>query len=70
MLESSGRCGYDSGKRRKGSKVHMAVGTLGHLLAIHDLRIKVMSDRNHDFGAPDQGSTSVTENPGFNVPSL
>jgi len=29
-----GRAGYDGGKRKKGSKVHMAVDTLGHLLAL------------------------------------
>lgn len=33
--ESGARCGYDGGKRRKGSKVHIAVDTLGHLLALH-----------------------------------
>lgn len=33
--ESGGRAGYDGHKRRKGSKVHMAVDTLGHLLALH-----------------------------------
>ncbi|MCG9066259.1 IS5 family transposase [Laribacter hongkongensis] len=32
---SGGRAGYDSAKRRKGSKVHLAVDTLGHLLALH-----------------------------------
>jgi transposase len=32
--ESGDRAGYDGGKRRKGSKVHMAVDTLGHLLAL------------------------------------
>jgi transposase len=32
--ESGGRSGYDGAKRRKGSKVHMAVDTLGHLLAL------------------------------------
>jgi transposase len=31
--ESGGRAGYDGAKRRKGSKVHAAVDTLGHLLA-------------------------------------
>jgi len=30
--ESGARAGYDGHKRRKGSKVHVAVGTLGHLL--------------------------------------
>jgi transposase len=33
--ESGGRAGYDGAKRRKGSKVHLAVDTLGHLLALH-----------------------------------
>ena len=32
--ESGGRGGYDGYKRRKGSKVHVAVDTLGHLLAL------------------------------------
>ena len=32
--ESGGRAGYDGAKRRKGSKVHVAVDTLGHLLAL------------------------------------
>ena len=33
--ESGGRAGYDGHKRRRGSKLHMAVDTLGHLLALH-----------------------------------
>src|SRR6266581_2078029 len=33
--ESGHRAGYDGAKRRKGSKVHLAVDTLGHLLALH-----------------------------------
>jgi transposase len=32
--ESGGRAGYDGYKRRTGSKVHLAVDTLGHLLAL------------------------------------
>ena len=32
--ESGPRAGYDGYKRRKGSKVHMAVDTLGHLIAL------------------------------------
>jgi transposase len=32
--ESGARAGYDGAKRRKGSKVHVAVDTLGHLLAL------------------------------------
>jgi transposase len=33
--ESGARAGYDGHKRKKGSKVHVAVDTLGHLLALH-----------------------------------
>ncbi len=33
--ESGHRAGYDSAKRKKGSKLHLAVDTLGHLLALH-----------------------------------
>lgn len=33
--ESGGHAGYDGAKRRKGSKIHAAVDTLGHLLALH-----------------------------------
>ncbi len=33
--ESGHRAGYDGAKRKKGSKVHAAVNTLGHLLALH-----------------------------------
>ena len=43
--ESGGRAGYDGAKRRKGSKVHAAVDTLGHLLA---LRVTPASDGDRD----------------------
>jgi transposase len=33
--ESGADAGYDGAKKRKGRKVHMAVDTLGHLLALH-----------------------------------
>jgi transposase len=33
--ESGSRGGYDGAKRKKGSKVHAAVDTLGHLLTLH-----------------------------------
>lgn len=33
-VESGERAGYDGAKRRKGNKVHLAVDTLGHLLAL------------------------------------
>ena len=32
--ESGARAGYDGAKRRKGSKVPIAVDTLGHLMAL------------------------------------
>jgi len=32
--ESGDRAGYDGHKRRKGSKIHIAVDTLGHLIAL------------------------------------
>ena len=32
--EGGGRAGYDGAKKREGSKVHVAVDTLGHLLAV------------------------------------
>ncbi len=33
--ESGHRAGYDGARRRKGSAIHIAVDTLGHLLALH-----------------------------------
>lgn len=33
--ESGERAGYDGAKRKRGSKLHIAVDTLGHLLALH-----------------------------------
>lgn len=33
--ESGHRAGYDGAKRKKGSKTHLAVDTLGHLLALY-----------------------------------
>ena len=33
--ESGARAGFDGARKRKGSKVHIAVDTLGHLLALH-----------------------------------
>jgi transposase len=33
--QSGARAGYDGAKRKRGSKVHLAVDTLGHLLALH-----------------------------------
>ena len=47
--ESGARAGYDGAKRRKGSKVHVAVDTLGHLLAA------VVTPAN----APDRGQVAA-----------
>ena len=41
--ESGARAGYDGAKRRKGSKVHVAVDTLGQLLA---LRVTAASEQD------------------------
>jgi transposase len=41
--ESGGRGGYDGAKRKNGSKVHIAVDTLGHLLA---LKVTAASDQD------------------------
>lgn len=35
MPESGHRAAYDGAKKKKGSKIHLAVDTLGHLLALH-----------------------------------
>ena len=43
--ESGGRAGYDGHKRKKGSKVHMAVDTLGHLLA---LKVTAANEQERD----------------------
>jgi len=34
-VESGARAGYDGGKRKRASKVHLAVDTLGHLLGLY-----------------------------------
>ena len=39
--ESGARAGSDGAKKRKGSRVHLAVDTLGHLLALYDIDEKV-----------------------------
>lgn len=43
--ESGARAGYDGYKRRKGSKIHIAVDTLGHLLA---LRVTPANEQDRD----------------------
>jgi transposase len=70
--ESGGRAGYDGAKRRKGSKVHAAVDTLGHLLALHVTaadeqdrahvekladRVQEITGKNVELAYVDQGYT-------------
>jgi len=43
-LESGGSASWDGAKRRKGSKVHLVVDTLGNLLALH---VTTAQDRDH-----------------------
>ncbi|MCX5659758.1 MAG: IS5 family transposase [Planctomycetota bacterium] len=43
--ESGARAGYDGYKRKKGSKVHIAVDTLGHLLA---LKVTAANEQERD----------------------
>jgi transposase len=60
--ESGGRAGYDGAKRRKGSKVHMAVDTLGYLLAVH-----VTPANEQDRAQVQQLAHSVQQVTGHNV---
>ena len=70
--ESGSRGAYDGAKRRKGSKVHIAVDTLGHLLALTVTpaneqdraqvaalaeQIQTVTDGAVDIGYVDQGYT-------------
>lgn len=60
--ESGGRAGYDGAKRKKGSKVHVAVDTLGHLLAV-----RVTSANEQDRAQVEQLAEAVQEVTGHNV---
>lgn len=70
--ESGTRAGYDGAKRKRGSKLHMAVDTLGHLLALHVTpadhedraevgrlaeAIQTATDQNVELAYVDQGYT-------------
>lgn len=56
--ESGARAGYDGARRRKGSKVHIAVDTLGHLLA---LRVTAADEQERaQVGALAEDVQSVT----------
>jgi transposase len=60
--ESGARAGYDGAKRRKGSKVHLAVDTLGHLLALH-----VTAADEQDRAQIAQLAEQVQESTGYTV---
>lgn len=60
--ESGARSGYDGHKRRKGSKVHAAVDTLGHLLAL-----KVTPANEQDREQVEELTKSVQELTGQKV---
>lgn len=60
--ESGGRGGYDGAKRRKGSKVHIAVDTLGHLLAV-----RVTPANKGDRTQVEELAKAVQEATGHNV---
>jgi transposase len=60
--ESGSRAAYDGAKRRKGSKTHIAVDTLGHLLALH-----VTPANEQDGAQVGQLAEAVQEVAGENV---
>ena len=60
--ESGARAGYDGAKRRKGSKVHVAVDTWGHLLALH-----VTPANEQDRAQVEELARQVQEVTGHNV---
>lgn len=73
--ESGARAGYDGAKRKKGSKVHLAVDTLGHLLALYVTpadeqdraqvgivagEVQEVTGQNVELAYVDQGYTGTT----------
>src|SRR5947207_8249229 len=60
--ESGARAGFDGHKKRKGSKVHAAVDTLGHLLAL-----KVTPANEQDRAQVAELSQALQEVTGQNV---
>lgn len=61
-VESGPRSGYDGHKKRKGAKVHLAVDTLGHLLAAH-----VSAANENERAHVDQLLANVQEATGASV---
>src|SRR5215475_6771931 len=60
--ESGGRAGYDGAKKKKGSKVHLAVDTLGNLLAL-----KVTAANEQERAQVAALAERVQEATGYNV---
>ncbi len=60
--ESGARAGYDGAKRKRGSKIHVAVDTLGHLLAL-----QVTPASEQDRAQVERLATAVQEATGDNV---
>ncbi len=60
--ESGGRAGWDGHKRTRGSKLHLAVDTLGHLLALH-----VTPASENDRAAVAELATAVQDATGESV---
>jgi transposase len=60
--ESGARAGFDGAKKKKGSKVHMAVDTLGHLLALH-----VTAANEQDRAQVEELTTQIQEVTGGTV---
>src|ERR1700759_3361421 len=58
--ESGERAGYDGGKRKNGSKLHIAVDTLGNLLALRVTAANV--DERTEVGALTREVQAVTDN--------
>ncbi len=56
--ESGGHAGYDGAKRRTGSKVHVAIDTLGHLLTL--LVTPAKAQDREQVGALAQGGQQAT----------
>ena len=64
--ESGARAGYDGAKRRNGSKPHLTVDTLGHLLALHVTPADVGDRTAVDQRARDvQAATGDSVEPAF-----
>ncbi len=61
--ESGGRAGWDGHKRTRGSKLHLAVDTLGHLLALH-----VTPASENDRAAVAELARAVQDATGESVP--